>query len=92
MTETPSGASAERERATEQRALLDTLSDLADRGTAVVVAIHDLRAAVETFERLIVMQDRRVVADAAPPELMASGKLEEVFRVPVMPEGRRSSP
>jgi ABC-type cobalamin/Fe3+-siderophores transport system ATPase subunit len=65
-----------------QLLLLDEFRRLAhDEGKALLVAIHDLRAAVEWSDRLILMSERQIRADAAPSELVASGLVEQVFGV-----------
>ena len=50
-------------------------------GKAVIAAIHDLRAALDWSDRLLLMDERRCVADADAASLLASGQIEEVFRV-----------
>ena len=65
-----------------QLLLLDEFRRLAhDEGKALLVAIHDLRAAVEWSDRLILMSERQIRADAAPSELLGSGLIEQVFGV-----------
>jgi iron complex transport system ATP-binding protein len=50
-------------------------------GRSVVMAIHDLRAALEWSDRLLLMNNGRICADASPAELRISGRIEEIFRV-----------
>jgi iron complex transport system ATP-binding protein len=65
-----------------QLLLLDELRRLAhDEDKALLVAIHDLRAAAEWSDRLILMSERQIRADAAPSALVASGLIEKVFGV-----------
>jgi len=82
-----------------QLVILDELRDRAKAdGRAVVMAIHDLRAALGWSDRLLLMNDRRICADATPAELRASGRLEQIFRVnpdwptPIGRADPRSSP
>ena len=71
-----------------------------DDGSAVLLAIHDLRAAVEWSDRLILMDGRQAVADGPPRQVLGSGQMERVFRLraeellraPRLPADRRSSP
>jgi iron complex transport system ATP-binding protein len=65
-----------------QLLLLDELRRLAhDEDKALLVAFHDLRAAAEWSDRLILMSERQIRADAAPSALVASGLIEKVFGV-----------
>ena len=65
-----------------QLLLLDEFRRLAhEEGKALLVAIHDLRAAVEWSDRLILMNKRQIRADATPSELLGSGLVEQVFGV-----------
>ena len=75
---------------------------LARTGQAALVAIHDLDAAGRYADRLIVMDDGRIVADGRPEEILAGPIIAEVFGIarvagewrpaPNPPEDRRSSP
>ncbi|HEX6218850.1 MAG TPA: ABC transporter ATP-binding protein [Sphingomicrobium sp.] len=65
-----------------QVVLLDELRDRATRaGRSAIVAIHDLRAALNWSDRVLLMNERRLWADGAPAHLRASGQLQAVFRV-----------
>ena len=75
---------------------------LARTGQAALVAIHDLDAAGRYADRLIVMDDGRIVADGRPEEILAGPIIAEVFGIarvagewrpaPNPPVDRRSSP
>jgi iron complex transport system ATP-binding protein len=67
-----------------QELALGLLRSEADSGRAVVVAIHDLDAAVAYADRLVVLDRGRVVADDAPREVLASVDLGAVFGVPIV--------
>ena len=84
-----------------QRLILQELRCRArETGSAVLLAIHDLRAAVEWSDRLIVMNGRRISADGPTGQIAASSSMEQVFRLdvnellraPKLPADRRSSP
>lgn len=61
--------------------LLELLGQLREEGKTVVTVMHDLDAALRIADHMIVMKKGRICADAAPSEVLASGILEEVFRV-----------
>ena len=48
---------------------------------AVVIVLHDLNIAATYANRIIVMQNGRVVGDGAPSEVINGRLLSEVFRV-----------
>ncbi|SCM77177.1 Uncharacterized ABC transporter ATP-binding protein YclP [uncultured Pleomorphomonas sp.] len=61
-------------------------------GKTVVIVLHDLNIAATYADRIIVMQDGRVVGDGAPSEVINRRLLAEVFRVEgdiVEVDGRR---
>ncbi|HET7710035.1 MAG TPA: ABC transporter ATP-binding protein [Sphingomicrobium sp.] len=81
-----------------QLVILDELRDRARTGgRTIIMAIHDLRAALGWSDRLLLMAGCRLVADANPPGLQATGIIEEIFRVDpnlsaIRPADRQSSP
>jgi iron complex transport system ATP-binding protein len=78
---------------------LELLRAEALRGAAVVLTLHDLSLAARACDRLVVLAEGRVVADAAPraaltPEVLAQafaldGRLEETSAGPVLAARRR---
>ena len=56
-----------------RRALARRLEGLAAAGTAVVVATHDTGFAAELADRVVLMGQGCVIADAAPGEVLAGG-------------------
>ncbi len=65
-----------------RRTVLDRLRSLADDGTGVVVVTHDLRDVLELADRLVGLNDGRVVVDG-PPAAVAAGLADHGVRVPV---------
>jgi cobalt/nickel transport system ATP-binding protein len=56
--------------------LLDVLDDWKDEGRTVVMATHDLSAAAEAADRIVVLsEDHTVVADGEPDEVLAERDL-----------------
>jgi iron complex transport system ATP-binding protein len=64
-----------------QLAILEELQNRARGGKTVIAAIHDLGAAIDWSDRLLLMDGCRCVADAAPAEMLESGQIEMVFRI-----------
>jgi energy-coupling factor transport system ATP-binding protein len=48
------------------------VADLAAEGRTVVAISHDMRFVAETFERVVVMREGRIVLDGTPAEVFAS--------------------
>ena len=60
--------------------VLDLLTDLnRERGTTIVMVLHDLNLAARYAERLVTMKDGRIVAQGAPAEVMTEEMLADVF-------------
>ena len=60
---------------------LDLLRAETNRGAAVVVTTHDLGLAARACDRIVVVSQGRVVADAPPREALSPAVLSEVFRL-----------
>ena len=50
-----------------------------ERGKTVVMVLHDLNQAARHADRLVVLQEGRIVADGAPREVLTASMLSEVF-------------
>ncbi|PJI93297.1 ABC transporter ATP-binding protein [Luteimicrobium subarcticum] len=62
--------------------VLELLSDLnRDRGTTIVMVLHDLNLAVRYSDRLVAMRDGRVVAAGEPDAVVTAELVEEVFGI-----------
>lgn len=59
--------------------VLDLLTDLAHRGTAVVVVMHELNLATRYADQLIAMKDGAIVTSGAPSEVVTSELVRNVF-------------
>lgn len=65
---------------THQIEVLDLLTDLnRDRGTTIVMVLHDLNLAARYADQLIAMKDGRVHATGAPSDIVTASLVEEVF-------------
>ncbi|MET3834939.1 iron complex transport system ATP-binding protein [Brevundimonas sp. UYEF29] len=62
-----------------QRLVLERLRARADHGAGVMVSLHDLTLAATVADRIIVLKQGRVVADAAPIQALSPAVLREVF-------------
>ena len=60
--------------------VLDLLTDLnRDRGTTIVMVLHDMNLAARYADHLFALRAGRVVASGAPGEVMTSDLIREVF-------------
>lgn len=73
-----------------QYALLKVARSQASRGRAVVAVLHDLTHASLHADRIVLMQEGRVVADGAPADVLTADTVEAVYgiRTVAMPFGR----
>ena len=77
--------------------LADILRDIANEGTLILVALHDL-GQLDRFDRALLVAGGTVQMEEAPADLMASERFEDVFRITaadgswaIRPAGRQSS-
>lgn len=52
-----------------------------DQGRGLVMVLHDLSQAAQYADRIVVLDDGRIVADGTPPEVVTESLLAEVYRV-----------
>jgi iron complex transport system ATP-binding protein len=64
-----------------QLRVLGLLKVEAKRGMAILATVHDLGLARAHAARVIVMEDRRIVADGAPGEALSDAMLARVFGI-----------
>ncbi len=64
-----------------QRHMLDLLRDRATAGLTVLMAIHDLNLAAGYCDRVVVMNDGRIVSEGAPGNVLLPALLREVYGV-----------
>lgn len=62
-----------------QRLVLERLRARADAGSGVLVSLHDLTLAAGFADRVVVLDQGRVVAEGAPVEALSSAVLRSVF-------------
>ncbi|MCY7338384.1 MAG: ABC transporter ATP-binding protein [Sphingomonas bacterium] len=60
--------------------LIEILRDLADDGTMVLVALHDL-AQLDAFDRALLIAEGRIQIDETPASLVASERFKTIFRL-----------
>ncbi|HUQ91610.1 MAG TPA: ABC transporter ATP-binding protein [Bryobacteraceae bacterium] len=73
------GAHLDPENLTE---LWDLLARLRDQGKLILIVTHHLHLAVRRSDRVWVLSEGRLVADAAPADAMRPEQLQAVFHVP----------
>lgn len=65
-----------------QVAMMELLTRLSDEeGMTVLAVLHDLALARESFPRLVLLDDGRVVADGPPTEVLSAERVREVYGV-----------
>ena len=66
-----------------QRDLRETLRRLVAEGTGLVLVTHHLSDILPEIERIILMQDGRIVADGARADLLTESRLSQLFNTQV---------
>jgi iron complex transport system ATP-binding protein len=67
-----------------QMALLNLVRSLNQReGTTVLAAMHDFNLAALWFDRLLLLDEGRIVADGPPAAVLEAERIERVFGTPV---------
>lgn len=64
-----------------QLLVMDVLRRRAEAGAAVLVSLHDLSLAARHADRVVVIDQGRVAADAAPSEALSAEVMRDVFGV-----------
>ena len=60
-----------------------TLRSIAKQGTGIIMATHNLHDIIPEISRVILMKDRRFVADGRKQEILTDRKMQNLFGVPV---------
>lgn len=66
-----------------QLIIMDLLQRIAHQGTAVLAIIHDLALAMRFADRVVVMNEGRIVANDAPALALTPERIAEVFGISV---------
>jgi len=74
-----------------QLAMLRTLRQAASEGCGVVIVLHDLALAMNHADRVLVLADGGLVADAAPEDALAECMIERVWGVQAAWLGERGA-
>ncbi|AYF96981.1 ABC transporter ATP-binding protein [Protaetiibacter intestinalis] len=62
--------------------VLDLLAELGrDRGTTIVMVLHDLNLAARYADQLVAMHEGRIVANGAPSDVLTPELVEQVFGI-----------
>lgn len=64
-----------------QLAILDVLRGEAARGAGVLVTLHDLALAERWCDRLLLLDDGRLIADGSPAAVLTAARLADIFHV-----------
>jgi iron complex transport system ATP-binding protein len=71
-----------------QQKVRQTMSTLANAGTAIILVTHELPDIVPQIQRVVLMKNGRVVADGPKEEILRVERLTELFGVTVKMERR----
>ena len=63
--------------------LRQALSALAKAGHTIITVTHDVSDIMPEFERVVLLQDARIVADGPKEDVLTTQKLRRLFGVPV---------
>jgi iron complex transport system ATP-binding protein len=66
-----------------QELVMATLRELSRAGATVVAVLHDLNLASRFADRVLLMDDGRVVAEGTPAEVLTADAIGEVYRLPI---------
>lgn len=69
--------------------LMALAKELARAGKAMVLVLHDLALALQWADRIVLVQDGRILHSGCAEEMLSSGHLEQVFGIRIHP---RSDP
>jgi iron complex transport system ATP-binding protein len=59
---------------------LDVLADLnRERGTTIVMVLHELNLAARYADQMVLMREGRIIAEGAPTEVVTAGRMREAF-------------
>ena len=61
--------------------IMEMLRELARQGCAVMIVLHDLNLAMRFCDRLMLLQDGRLIANGRPDEVLRPLELERAYRV-----------
>jgi iron complex transport system ATP-binding protein len=60
-----------------------SLSALAKAGHTILVVTHDVSDIMPEFDRVVMLQDARIVADGPKSEVLTTQRLRHLFGVPI---------
>ncbi|MBB4071792.1 heme ABC transporter ATP-binding protein [Canibacter oris] len=66
-----------------QEAVLETMRDLAARGNAVLVVLHDLNLAAAYADTIALLKQGEIAACGTPREILTSQRISEIYETPV---------
>jgi len=61
--------------------LCDLLRKLASEGKGIIVTLHDLSLAAHLADRILLLNEGKIVADGTPREILTSSRIQEVYGV-----------
>ena len=64
-----------------QLQLMTQAAALAKQGKTVIMVLHDLPHAFQCADRIVLMQEGRIISSDTPEQIYTSGIVERVFRI-----------
>lgn len=72
--------------------VMEILRGLGKEGTGVVVVLHDLALAMRYCDRLVLIDQGKVMASGAPDKVLTASNLQKVYRIEVVEGRHRDEP
>lgn len=69
--------------------VMDLIADYVKQGGGALVVLHDIALAAKYADRLIWMQDARIVADGTVEDTLTSSRMADIYGVAARIDGRR---
>ena len=61
--------------------IMELVRSLKDAGKTIVMVLHDIDLALDYSDDIIVMKDGDIVLEGTPKDILASGKIDDVFNI-----------
>ena len=62
-----------------QREMLGIIKNLNNKGKAVIMVLHDLNQALQISDKIVIMQERKIIMSGSPCDCLQSNVIEKVF-------------
>ena len=62
-----------------QREMLKIIKSLNYNGQSVIMVLHDLNQALQISDKIVIMQERKIIMSGSPNDCLQSNVIEKVF-------------